>query len=104
MWLLPILIVGVTVVLSIPVGRYMAKVMESSWLPPAPLRWFEQKLNTGPQDWKQYSIAMLVFSLVGFVVGFALLALQPWLPLNPDNKGMLAPSTIFNTVSSFLAN
>jgi K+-transporting ATPase ATPase A chain len=104
MWLLPVLIVGVTVVLSIPVGRYMAKVMESRWQPPAPLRWFEQKLNTGPQDWKQYSIAMLVFSTVGFFVGFALLAFQPWLPLNPDNKGMLAPSTIFNTAASFLAN
>ena len=104
MWALPILIVGVSVVLSLPLGRYMAKVMESDWRPPAPFGWFEQKVNTGPQDWKQYSIAMLTFSLVGFLVGFALLALQPWLPLNPDQKGMLAPSTIFNTVSSFLAN
>ena len=47
---------------------------------------------------------MMLFSTVGFVVGFAILAFQPWLPLNPDNKGMLSPSMIFNTASSFLAN
>ena len=30
--------------------------------------------------------------------------LQPYLPLNPDDKKMLSPSTIFNTVCSFLSN
>ena len=40
-----------------------------------------------------------------FVVGFAVLATQPWHPLlNPDDKGMLAPTTIFNTACSFLTN
>ncbi len=39
MWILPILIVGVAVLLSIPVGRYMAKVMDSSFKPPGVLRW-----------------------------------------------------------------
>ncbi len=47
---------------------------------------------------------MLLFNVAIFVIGFAVLALQPWLPLNPDGKGMLAPSTIFNTVCSFLSN
>jgi len=37
-------------------------------------------------------------------VGFAVLSLQPELPLNPDGMGMLAPTTIFNTVTSFLTN
>jgi K+-transporting ATPase ATPase A chain len=39
-----------------------------------------------------------------FVFGFAILSLQPWLPLNPDGKGMLAPTTIFHTVVSFMTN
>ena len=40
-----------------------------------------------------------------FVFGFVVLALQPNLPLNSDPaKGMLAPTTIFNTVASFLTN
>jgi K+-transporting ATPase ATPase A chain len=104
MWTLPVLIVVVAVVLSIPVGRYMAKMMDVSLQPRGVLRWIEQKLDTGPQDWKQYAIAMMLFTTIGFIVGFAILALQPWLPLNPDGKGMLSPSTIFNTVASFLAN
>src|SRR5262249_18479489 len=39
-------------------------------------------------------------------VGFLVLATQPWHPgfLNPDGKGMLSPSTIFNTTASFLTN
>ena len=65
MWTLPILIVVVTVFLSIPVGRYMAKVMDSSFKPPGVLRWIEDRVDTGPQDWKQYAIAMMLFSTAG---------------------------------------
>src|SRR5258708_5428414 len=39
-----------------------------------------------------------------FVVTFVLLSLQPFLPLNPDGKKMLGPTTIFNTAVSFLTN
>jgi K+-transporting ATPase ATPase A chain len=47
---------------------------------------------------------MLVFNTVLFVFGFLVLALQPWMPLNGDGKGMLAPSTIFHSVVSFMTN
>ena len=48
----------------------------------------------------------MTFNVVAFLIGFAVLALQPWHPhfLNPDGKGMLDPSTIFNTMCSFLSN
>ncbi|MGD0237365.1 MAG: potassium-transporting ATPase subunit KdpA, partial [Syntrophorhabdales bacterium] len=36
--------------------------------------------------------------------GYLVLALQPWMPLNPDGKGMLFPSAIFNSVISFMTN
>ena len=36
--------------------------------------------------------------------GFLILWLQPWMPLNPDGKGMLAPTTIFHSVISFMTN
>jgi len=39
-----------------------------------------------------------------FVFGFIVLSLQPLAPLNPDDKHMLAPTTIFNTACSFLTN
>src|ERR1700721_2141458 len=30
--------------------------------------------------------------------------MQPWMPLNPDSKTILAPSAIFNAVVSFMTN
>jgi len=102
MILLPILIIGLTIVLSIPLGRYMTRVFDRE----GPQNRVERWLDTGHQSWKQYVYAMLLSNLLIFVIGFAVLATQPWHPtfLNPDNKGMLSPSTIFNTATSFLAN
>src|SRR5437588_3658065 len=98
MWLLPLLIVGTSVVLSIPVGLYLARVNDGRYRAPRWLRWFEARVDTGPQNWKQYVLALLLFNTVMFVFGFMVLALQPYLPLNPDDKKMLEPTTIFNTV------
>jgi K+-transporting ATPase ATPase A chain len=103
-WFLPALIVGTTIALSLPVGLYLAWIMEGRYRAPRVLAWLEQRLNTGPQSWKQYVIALLLFNTLMFVFGFIVLAMQPAGPLNPDNKGMLAPTTIFNTVASFLTN
>ena len=104
MWTLPILILVAAIALSIPLSRYMAWVMDGRYRTPRPLRWFESKLDSGPQDWKQYTVALLVFNAVLFVFGFVVLSLQPLMPLNPLGRGMLAPSTIFNTVISFMTN
>jgi K+-transporting ATPase ATPase A chain len=101
MWLLPLAIVITTVALSIPVGRYLAAVVDGRVSGP---RWIERRLDTGPQNWKQYALSLLLFNTLMFVVGFGFLMLQPFLPLNPDGKGMLAPTTIFNTAISFLTN
>jgi potassium-transporting ATPase potassium-binding subunit len=104
MWTLPIVFVGAMVALSIPLGLYLAWVMDGRFRAPGPLRWVEAQLDTGPQDWKQYAVAMLIWNTLAFVVGFVILQFQPYLPLNPDNKGMLSPSTVFNTLCSFLSN
>src|SRR6516165_9279592 len=101
MWLLPLLIVGTTVVLSIPVGLYLAWIADGRYRAPRWLGWLEQRLDTGPQNWKQYSVSLLLFNSVMFVVTFLLLALQPLLPLNPDHKSMLGPTTIFIPRSRF---
>jgi K+-transporting ATPase ATPase A chain len=49
-------------------------------------------------------VALLVFNTIMFVFGYLVLALQQALPLNPDGKGMLFPTTIFNSVASFITN
>ena len=103
-WLLPLLIIVTTVVLSYPMGRYLAWIMDGRYRVPRWLGWIEARLDTGAQNWKQYAVALLLFNTLMFVFGFALLALQPLLRLNPDGKKMLAPTTIFNTAVSFLTN
>ena len=104
MWLLPVSIIVFTIVIAIPLSRYMAKIMDGKYKAPRIFAWFEKKLDSGPQNWKQYTVALLVFNLVLFVYGYIVLSVQPWMPLNPRGLGMLAPSTIFNTVISFITN
>ena len=104
MWLLPISIIVFTILIAVPVSRYMARIMDGNYQPPRLFGWFEKHLDSGPQNWKQYTVALLVFNAVLFVYGYIVLSLQPWMPLNPRGLGMLEPSTIFNTVISFITN
>src|SRR6202030_1075697 len=98
MWLLPISMLVFTTLLAIPLSRYLAWIMDGKYHAPGFFRWFEQKLDSGPQDWKQYTAALLIFNTVLFVYGFIVLCLQPIAPLNPRGLGILAPSTIFMTM------
>jgi K+-transporting ATPase ATPase A chain len=104
MWLLPISMLVFTTLLAIPLSRYLAWIMDGKYHAPGFFRWFEQKVDSGPQDWKQYTAALLIFNTVLFVYGFIVLCLQPIAPLNPRGLGILAPSTIFMTVCSFITN
>ncbi|MEX3855585.1 potassium-transporting ATPase subunit KdpA [Paraburkholderia sp. BR10923] len=104
MWTLPLLILVTAIAVSIPLSRYMTWIMDGHYRAPRFLRWFEAKLDSGAQDWKQYTIALLIFNVALFVFGFVVLSLQPLMPLNSLGRGMLAPSTIFNTVISFMTN
>src|SRR5262249_24210335 len=105
-WTYPLLILLVTFALALPLGLFMAWVFDGRYRAPGWLHWIEQRFDTGPQNWKQYCVSFMLFNIATFIVGFAVLATQPWHPafLNPDGKGMLSPSTIFNTVCSFLTN
>jgi K+-transporting ATPase ATPase A chain len=103
-WLLPIAILIVTAVLSFPLGRYLAWIMNGKYKPLSGFEWFEKRLNSGPQNWKQYVGSMIIFNSALFIFGFIVLSLQPLLPLNPSGKTLLAPSTILHTVISFMTN
>jgi K+-transporting ATPase ATPase A chain len=104
MWLLPVSIIVFTIIIAVPLSRYMAKIMDGNYRAPRLLHWFEKRLDSGPQNWKQYTVALLIFNTVLFVYGYIVLSAQPLMPLNPRGLGMLAPSTIFNTVISFITN
>jgi len=104
MWFLPFLIIATTVLLSIPCGLYLAWIMDGRYRAPRWLHWLELRFDTGPQSWKQYTVSLLLFNMLLFVFGYVVLALQPLLPFAPAGKGMLAPTTIFNTTISFFTN
>jgi potassium-transporting ATPase potassium-binding subunit len=104
MWFLPFLILGTTIVLSVPCGMYLAWIMDGRYRAPGWLRWIEARFDTGPQSWKHFAVALLIFNTLLFVFGYAVLALQPLLPFAPAGKGMLAPTTIFNSAISFFTN
>ena len=104
MWFLPISILITTTILAIPLGRYLAWIMDGKYKAPKIFHWFEARLDSGPQNWKQYTASLLVFNTVLFVFGFLILALQPIMPLNPLGRGMLSPTTIFHSAISFMTN
>lgn len=58
----------------------------------------------GQQNWKQYALSMLLFNALIFTFIYLVLGTQQWLPLNPDGKGALEGSLIFNTTASFTSN
>ena len=103
-WLLPISLMVVAGLLAFPLSRYFAWIMDAKYRPLPVFGWFEKRLDSGPQNWKQYAGSLLVFNTLLFVFGYLVLAVQQWMPLNPDSRVMLAPSTIFNSVISFMTN
>ena len=103
-WLLPFALLVTAILLAFPLSRYLAWIMDGNYQPLAIFKWFEKRLNFGPQNWQQYAGSLLIFNTLLFVFGFLILALQPWMPLNPSGKTMLAPTTIFNSVIAFMTN
>lgn len=106
-----VLIVGGTAVLSWPLGRYMKWAMDPDASEGGRIDRFTRafQLFGGSaarkgQDWKAYTVSMLVFNALMFVVCFGILALQQYLPLNPDGMGPIEGSLIFNTAASFTSN
>ena len=56
------------------------------------------------QHWLTYAIAMLFFSVVGFLTLYALQRLQWYLPFNPQGQTGVEPSSALNTSVSFITN
>ena len=106
-----VLVVGGTALISWPLGRYMKWAMDPSDPSSGIAGWKNRAFRVvgGPltaqdQNWKRYMVAMLAFNVIMFVVTYGLLALQQYLPLNPDGKEALEGSLIFNTAASFTSN
>jgi len=102
---------GLTVLLAIPFGRYIANVYagEKSVLDfIAPLENFFFRVSginaQREMTWKESMVAMLTINLVWFLFTMFVLMAQGWLPLNPDGNPSMTPDLAFNTAISFMVN
>lgn len=105
---------GLIILLTKPLGAYMARVFEGerTFLSPV-FGWLERLIyritGVSPDEdmkWTKYALSMLAFSAVGMLLTYALLRLQGVLPFNPqgfDGKQM-TPDLAFNTAGSFTSN
>src|SRR5262245_34715956 len=105
---------GVILLLTKPMGTYMARVFagERTWLTPVlqPVERLFYRLFGVREDedmhWTTYAFAMLMFSLVGGLLTYFLLRAQGHLPFNPKGFGgkEMPADLAFNTSMSFTTN
>jgi potassium-transporting ATPase potassium-binding subunit len=103
---------AVIVAITPPLGAYMTRIFngERTFLTPI-LRPIEIRLYkiAGVDERREqhavtYTVAMLLFHIGGFVILYALMRLQQWLPFNPAEQAAVAPDLSFNTSVSFITN
>ncbi|MGA7275589.1 MAG: potassium-transporting ATPase subunit KdpA [Candidatus Udaeobacter sp.] len=112
-WLQLAFYVFVLALITKPMGLYLLRVLDTNgktWLDPVlrPLeRGTYRVMGVDPHkehDWRQYTLAMLLFSMVGCLFTYAILRLQNILPLNPQGLAGVSPDCSFNTATSFTTN
>ena len=112
-WLQFALYFAALVLITKPMGLYLLQVLDANgrtWLDPVlrPLERLTYRLmgvdSSKEHNWKQYTLAMLLFSLVGCLFTYAILRLQNILPLNPQGLGAVSTHLAFNTAVSFTTN
>src|SRR4030043_1075417 len=112
-WIQLALYVLILLLLTKPVGLYLVRVLDGEGktfldllLKPVE-KLLYRMLGLDPkkeQDWKHYTVSILLFSLVGLLFTYAILRLQHLLPLNPQGLGPVSPDLAFNTAASFTTN
>ncbi len=119
-WIQFFIYVVLLLAITKPLGIFLCKILDPSartFLDPVlkPVeRLLYRLLRVNPQrehNWKQYAVAMLVFSGISMLFTYVILRTQQWLPLNygfggsPVHAfGPLIPHLAFNTAASFTTN
>jgi K+-transporting ATPase ATPase A chain len=111
-WVQIALFSAIVILITRPFGGYMTRVFngDRSFLSPV-LRPVERAVywccgvdEKEEQHWLTYAVAMLFFSIVGFLTLYALQRLQWYLPFNPQRQTGVEQSLAFNTSVSFITN
>jgi potassium-transporting ATPase potassium-binding subunit len=115
-WLTIALFAAILTALAFPIGSYMANVYTGKRVFLSPLLGRPERFLYGilrvdqerGQDWKQYAKSLLIFSLAGWLLLYAILRTQDALfvphALNPLGYHSAPWNVTFNTVSSFMTN
>ncbi len=109
-----LLFFGLIVLLTKPMGAYMARVFQGERTPLSPVLRPVERLTyrlLGVREdeempWTRYAFALLMFSMVGGLFSYAILRLQGYLPFNPQHFSgkEMTPDLAFNTSMSFTTN
>ena len=107
-----ILYLAILIVLAIPLGAYIKKVMNgektflSKILTPCENTVYKvMRVKKDEQmNWKKYAVSVLIFSGIGLVFMFLLQLLQGVLPGNPQGLSGVKWDLSFNTAASFVTN
>src|SRR5271169_332076 len=111
-WLQAAALFGVVLALMRPLGIYIAKVLEGekTFLDPV-LRPVEKLIyrvsgvDAGVEmEWREYTVAMLLFSFVSLLLTYVIERAQHILPWNPQGLAGVAPDLAWNTAASFTTN
>jgi potassium-transporting ATPase potassium-binding subunit len=111
-WLQIALFGAIVILIARPFGGYMTRIFagERTFLSPV-LRPIERAVywccgvdEKEEQHWLTYAVAMLFFSVAGFLTLYALQRLQWYLPLNPQGQTGVEQGLAFNTSVSFVTN
>jgi K+-transporting ATPase ATPase A chain len=113
-WLQIFFLLAVVLLITKPLGAFMAQVFNREWTVLDPvMRPIERILYrlTGvdenhEMDWKEYAVALLLFSGVSMILLYVLQRVQQvaWLPWNPQKLPGVPPALAFNTAASFTTN
>jgi len=111
-WFQILLFSGVILALTKPLGAYMFNVFEGERQPlPRLFGPFERLCHRlcgvdekHEQSWQEYTLALLLFSVLGVLVTYAIERLQAVLPLNPQAFPAVPADLAFNTAASFTTN
>lgn len=107
-----VLMYALVVILAIPLGRYIGRVLSNDKTWPDKLfnpldRLFFKLGGINPQkqmNWKQHLVALLTINAVWFLLSMFVLMNMGWLPLNPDGNPSMSADLAFNTSVSFISN
>ena len=111
-WVQIALVFALVALCAYPLGLYIARVLQGQRTLLSPVfgpaeRGIYAIAGIDPRQgmgWKGYAVALLALNAMHFLLLYAMLRLQFYLPFNPQGMTGMSPTLAFNTAISFVTN